>query len=102
MKKILNLFAILFLGIWNSTFSQTYVVQVKPIGTSFWGYADLDGKLIIQAKYQKCSEFSKEGVATVYDKDNKKFYIINLKGETLTAEISDFQASINIYHRRSK
>jgi len=43
------------------------------------GYANLKGELIIPAKYQKCSEFSKEGVATIYDKDNKKFYIINLK-----------------------
>lgn len=91
MKKSISITAILFLVIWTSSFSQTYVIQVKPENTEFWGYAGLDGKLIIQAKYQKSSEFSKEGLAAIYDKSSKKFSIINLNGETIPVEISDFQ-----------
>jgi hypothetical protein len=91
MKKILILAFVLINLMMNSASSQTYVIQVRPVGSDDWGFAGLDGKLILKAQFHKCSGFSKEGLASIFDKKSKKYYIINLKGESLPVEISDFE-----------
>jgi hypothetical protein len=91
MKKIVCICAFLIASIGFTVFSQTYVLLVKPIDKDTWGFVNLKGELIIDAKYRKCSPFSKEGLAPIYDPDSKKYYFINLKGEVLTTEISDFK-----------
>jgi hypothetical protein len=93
MKKKISLSLVFFLLIGCQVFSQTYVILVKPAGSKEWGYADLKGKLIIDAKYRKCTEFSEDGFAVIYDATIKKFYFINIKGETLKTEITDFKLS---------
>lgn len=85
----LSLLLTLLLGF--SAFAQTYVVLVRPVGVKEWGYANLKGDLIIEAKYRKCIEFSENGLAAIYDAKLKQFYFINLKGETLQTEITDFK-----------
>src|SRR3972149_12092721 len=70
---------------------QTYVTQVKPIGSDLWGYANQKGEIIIQAQFTKCYKFSIEGLAPIYDTKNRQYYFINLKGEKLSTEITDFK-----------
>jgi hypothetical protein len=74
-----------------SAFAQSYVILVQPAGSKEWGYADLSGNLIIDAKYKKCIGFSEDGLAAIYDAKLKQFYFINLKGETLPTEVTDFK-----------
>jgi len=91
MEKKIALTSLLFLLLGISAFSQTYVVQVRPAGVKEWGYANAKGELLIPAKFRKCWEFSENGLAPIYDADKKQFYFINLKGETLKTEITDFK-----------
>lgn len=87
-KRLLVLWVLLLAG---STFAQTYVTQVKPAGNKKWGYANLKGELIIPAQYEKCYEFSSDGLAIIYDSKAKQHHFINLKGEKLPTEISSFK-----------
>jgi hypothetical protein len=91
MNKKMTLSLILTLLLGFSAVAQTYVVLVRPAGVKEWGYANLKGDLIIDAKYKKCIEFSDDGLAAIYDAKLKQFYFINLKGETLETEIKDFK-----------
>jgi hypothetical protein len=89
MKKSLTLFLSLLFGI--GAFAQTYNILVRPAGVKEWGYANLKGDMIIDAKYKKCIGFSDDGLAAIYDAKLKQYYFINTKGETLPTEISDFK-----------
>lgn len=91
MKKLTILLVSGILLIAGSAFSQTYVTQVKPAGDKKWGYANLKGELIIPAQYEKCYEFSSDGLAVIYDSKAKQHHFINLKGEKLPTEISKFK-----------
>jgi len=88
-KTLLSFSLILLLA--SGAFSQTYVTQVKPVGNKKWGYATLDGKIIIEPQFDKCYEFSSSGYAPIYDSKAKQYYFINLKGERLATEIKDFK-----------
>jgi hypothetical protein len=68
-----------------------YAILVQPAGSKEWGYAGLNGDMIIDAKYKKCIGFSADGYAAIYDGKIKQFYFIDLKGETLETEIKDFK-----------
>jgi len=74
-----------------SAFAQNYVILVRPAGVNEWGYADLKGDLVIDAKYKKCVEFSEDGFAAIYDVKLKQFNFINLKGEKLETEVTGFK-----------
>lgn len=89
-KKTLFSFIVLFLVIGNA-FSQTYITQVKVPGQKKWGYATLSGELIIPAQFEKCYKFSSEGLAAIYDADQRQYYFINTKGEKLSTQISSFK-----------
>lgn len=89
MKKSITSILTLLIGI--SAFAQTYVVMVRPAGVKEWGYANLKGDMIINAQYKKCVSFSEEGYAAIYDGNKKQFFFINLKGETLTTEITGYK-----------
>jgi hypothetical protein len=91
MKKKMTLSLILAFLLGFGALSQTYVVLVQPAGSKDWGYADIKGNMIIDAKYKKCIGFSDNGLAAIYDAKIKQFYFINLKGETLPTEIKDFK-----------
>jgi hypothetical protein len=88
-KMILSLSLALMLGL--SAIAQSYVILVQPAGVKEWGYCDLTGNLIIDAKYKKCIGFSEDGLAAIYDSKTKQFFFINPKGETLPTEIKDFK-----------
>ena len=89
MKKSYLLTTVLFLLITCSSFAQTYVIQTRPIDSKEWGYINLDGNFIIDAQYRKCYEFSENGYAPIFEK-KKGYFFINIQGETLQTEISDF------------
>jgi len=91
MKKKMTFSIILTLLLGYAAFAQTYVVMVRPAGVREWGYANLKGDLIIEAKYKKCIGFSNDGLAAIYDAKLKQFLFINLKGETLETEITGFK-----------
>jgi len=93
MKKKISLSLVLALWIGYHVLAQSYVVLVRPMGAKEWGYANLKGELIIKTQFRKCTEFSEDGLATIYDATNKQYYFINLKGETLKTEITDFKLS---------
>jgi len=88
-KMFLTLILAILLGF--SAFAQTYSILVKPAGSKEWGYADLKGNMIIEAKYKKCIGFSENGLAAIYDSKEKAFYFIDMKGERLPTEVEKFK-----------
>src|ERR1035437_2345537 len=87
-KKMFFILAVVLLA-GMTAIAQTYVILVRPLGVKEWGYANLKGELIIPAKYRKCTEFSEDGLAVI--NDAKQVTFINIKGETLKTEITDFK-----------
>ncbi len=91
MKKKLFLVVALAVSSAFASFSQTYLTQVKPAGSKTWGYANEKGELVIPAKYEKCYKFSREGLAAIYDREERQYHFINTKGERLATEIKGFK-----------
>jgi hypothetical protein len=61
--------------------SQSYVYEVRIKGSKSWGYADLNGEVIIDPAYKLAFAFGESGQALVIPK--KRWAIINLKGDVL-------------------
>ncbi|AEV31783.1 hypothetical protein Oweho_0770 [Owenweeksia hongkongensis DSM 17368] len=73
-----------------SMLAQTYVVMVKPQGSKEWGYMKTDGSYAIEPKYRKCAPFSEESLAIAQNPKNKEYQFVNLSGEPLATEVTDF------------
>lgn len=85
MKKVLTLSCILILLFELAALSQTYVYEVKVKGSKLWGYANLDGEVIIDPSFKLAFEFSENGRAIVFQK--RHFAIIDLEGNSLDIEV---------------
>lgn len=59
--------------------AQTLLTQFKRDGK--WGYLNSKGEEVIAPKYDKCDEFTSEGLAHVFDEGKKQHGFINTKGE---------------------
>ncbi len=70
-------------------FSQNLITQAKPYGKKEWGYINQNGEFIINPIYKKCSEFSENGLAVIYE--SKQLLFINTNGKILTTELRDFR-----------
>lgn len=70
--------------------SQTYVTLVKPQGSKEWGYIKMDGEYAIEPQFRKCAPFSENGWAIALNPKNKEYQFINLQGEWMTTEVTDF------------
>jgi hypothetical protein len=91
MKRKPCLIIVLFLFLGMETFSQTYTILAKPAGGKDWGYANVKGEFFIEPKFKDCISFSQDGLAAIYDGKQKRYYFIDLKGEVLPTEITDFK-----------
>jgi hypothetical protein len=89
-KRILLSFAFVIM-LCASTFSQTFLTQVKPVDSKKWGYVNQKGEVVIPPQFEKCHKFSKDGLAPIYDTKAKQYYFINTKGEKLETEVKDFK-----------
>ncbi|HYG37583.1 MAG TPA: WG repeat-containing protein [Cytophagales bacterium] len=83
--------ALIFVFIAYQGYSQTYVTQAKPYKEDNWGYLNNKGEFVIAPQYRKCFEFSEDGYAPVLEGKSKQYQFINLKGEKLNTEISEFR-----------
>lgn len=63
--------------------AQTAVIQVKSLDNHLWGYASLDGELLIPASYRRCFSFSTNGLALIFDDKDREYHLINLKNERI-------------------
>jgi hypothetical protein len=75
----------------TAAFSQTYIVQVKSLENKKWGYVNSAGEIVAAPQYDRCYEFSAEGLAPIYDSKDKQFYFITAKGERIATDIKDFK-----------
>ena len=73
------------------TFGQTHIVMVKSAANKKWGYVTSSGEVVVEPKYDRCYEFSSEGLAPVYESKTKQFYFITTKGEQITTDVKDFK-----------
>ena len=73
------------------TFGQTHIVMVKSAANKKWGYVTNSGEVVAEPKFDRCYEFSSEGLAPVYDPKTKQFFFITTKGEQITTDIKDFK-----------
>jgi len=88
-RKEIFIFVLTFLLV-NSAFSQTYLAQVKPMGSKDWGFINIDGDIVIDVKYRKSFPFSEDGFAPVYDAKAKAYIFIDASGQKLDTEIKGF------------
>ncbi|OFX89987.1 MAG: hypothetical protein A2W99_08490 [Bacteroidetes bacterium GWF2_33_16] len=89
MIRKINLFALFVIVLGVSVNAQTYVIQVRPPMSDTWGYANLEGEIIIEPQFKKCYEFSNEGVALVYFSIKNSYKIVTLNGEIIDLENPD-------------
>ena len=84
---------ILFIAVITGSVSvaQTYTVLARPANSKFWGFANEKGDMIIPAQYEKVYSFSPSGYATVYDKKQRQYIFIDIKGQKLETEIASFK-----------
>lgn len=80
MKRKICFSLFLFLLCGMTVYSQTYVFQAKQKGSRMWGYANLNGEMIIEQQFKVVTKFCEEGIAMVNDGD---YIMINLKGEPI-------------------
>lgn len=90
MKNILTI-AILLCSIITAGFSQSYIAQIKPEGSKYWGYCDESGTIIIEPAYKKCFGFSEDGLAIYNDRSKGSLVVINTKGEQVPTSITGFR-----------
>lgn len=95
MKNKIAFSLVIVLLFWSNVMSQTYVFQVTEKGSKGWGYADLDGKVIIEPRFKISYEFSNEGCALVLDK--RKFFIVNLKGEIVNTKVEKVKPYVDAW-----
>ena len=90
MNKILIVFAVTSI-LQVQALAQTLVAKVKSLHSEMWGYIDIDGKTIVSPMFDQCFPYSSVGLAAVYDRDNRQYYFIDLKGNRIKTEIKDFK-----------
>lgn len=71
--------------------AQTHIVQVKPFESKKWGYANVNGDLVIPAQYEKCYPFSSNGLAVIYDEKERQYHFIDLSNKRLETNPSKFK-----------
>lgn len=71
--------------------AQTLVFQAKTFETQKWGYANLEGEIIIPAEYEKCYPFSSNGLAVIYDGKERQYHFIDLKNTRLKTDPESFK-----------
>lgn len=71
--------------------AQAHLVQVKPMGSKSWGYANPSGELIIPAQYEKCYPFSSNGLAVIYDGKERQYRFISVKNKVLETDPAKFK-----------
>lgn len=85
MKKAVT-FGCLFLLLFEiAGFSQSYVFEVRVKGSREWGYANLDGEVIIEPQFNVSNQFSENGRAVVAPL--KQYVIIDLEGNIIEVEV---------------
>jgi hypothetical protein len=88
MKKLILFSTLsLFAGF---SIAQTYLVQVRPVGSKLWKYANLKGEIVIDCEYPKTYPFSSDGFAIAYFPKKNLYVIINTRGEEIATEIQHF------------
>ena len=85
MKKVLTLVCIIVLLFEIAGLSQIHVYEVRVKGSKLWGYADLDGEVIIEPAFKLAYEFSENGRALVFPK--KSFELIDIQGKEMDVEV---------------
>lgn len=70
--------------------AQTLLAQARAAGSGEWGYIDGKGEFAIPARYKDCHPFGTNGLAGIYDKKRKSYYLIDTKGNEVTTELSTF------------
>ncbi|MBN1413471.1 MAG: WG repeat-containing protein [Bacteroidales bacterium] len=91
MKKLLVISSILVFLTAFDVFSQTFVARVRPVNGDKWQYVGCNGKFLMTTQFSKCSEFSAEGLATIYDIDRDLYYIINMYGKIVPVNVKDIK-----------
>ena len=90
--KFITTILVALLGFgFNAQAQRIFVCQVKPLDSDLWGFVNQKGEFIIKPQFEKCFEFSSDGLAPVLNTKTKQYYFINLKGEKLATEITEFE-----------
>lgn len=67
--------------------TDDYRIKVIPKDSKLWGYADINGNLVIESKYKWSYSFCPEGVA-VAKRDNERYYdLLDASGSLVKTEV---------------
>ncbi|MBI5540524.1 MAG: WG repeat-containing protein [Bacteroidia bacterium] len=89
MFKALIIFTLLiYISLDNH--AQTYVFKFRAVKGKLWGYADINGKTIIEPQYPFCNDFADNGIALVFFVKYEYGDFIRLNGEYIKPEPEEF------------
>ena len=98
MRHFRSIFTLALSIIAINTFAQSKLIPFKPVKSSFWGFVDEKGTIVIPAVYSKFQDFT-EGYASVMDAKGK-YMIIDPSGAPLSVPFEKFEipsiAGINL------
>lgn len=72
-----------------STFAQTSMIPFQPVKSKLWGFMDIQGKVLIEPKFNRVEDFTSEGLALVVDAGGK-FQFIDKNGNPLKIGFDKF------------
>jgi len=90
MRKKIQAFILLIFTIANQSDAQNFVYKFKNADGGKWGYADINGKTIIEPQYRNCSDFSDCGIALVYEYIDSPLEFININNQKIQSEPEEF------------
>jgi hypothetical protein len=88
-KKIFLVFSLICLTGYFLN-AQNYIIQVKPVDSKTWKYANIKGEIIIDCNFPVSYQFSEDGIAAAYHPKKNLYYLVNSKGQVLDTEIKNF------------
>lgn len=72
-------------------YTQNYIFKYTKTRAGFWGFADINGRTIIEPSFMKCSDFSNCGVALVFYTTSNECDLININGQIIQTESKEFE-----------
>lgn len=90
MQRLFSLIILSFTIVCSNAQEPQYFIKVVPQGSRSWGYADINGNLVIDAKYTWSFGFGADGVAAVHTGNVRDYDLIDTEGREIKTDVDKF------------
>lgn len=85
-----EIWLLLFLLLVGQVNAQKNIYRFKKVGEDKWGYANINGKTIIEPQFNSCTDFSDCGIAITYEFMYSQGEFINVNNQKIEPEPQEF------------